>query len=755
MEAGTEAESNADTKQSGAARGLIVTLTYIDHNRYQGWDGRDGCEGCGIDGARMAEILNLEGFEITSLHDSRATRDAVLGALRDAAAQSVDGDTFLFFIAAHGLQRLDQNGDEEPEYAGRPGYDETLVCFDGEIVDDELDEIWKRFSAGVVIYMISDTCNSGTNHRELVRQGKDPKPLLGIGAAAGNEMKARLLHLGGCRDGSVSYGFSDGGDFTTSLASSWNGGFGAQTWEALYSESKQSLSHQLPALNTYGPGAAELRRARPFSHFSAYPLPDVTAGEGTGKLRLAETREDSLEAGELTPYSLIPDGGAGDPQLPISEAEARKGTRWLMTNFGDELRMAADGTPFGPDLLCAIACQETAFFWLPLLEELERRPYYQQHPAELAATVAARCVLDAGGDLAGSARSAFPPDTPAFRERFGEDFTDSLIDETNLTRVLCGYAPQQWIYKSYGIFPVDLEHVLENEDFFRERQWYDFSASLDRCMERLNQNHNNGNLWETVGSFKGSGPRAEQYRDNVKQFQPWTADEIKRIAADSGTGRGLLRRTTSTTRRRGRIIPRQAPRLSQSDLAVKLAPYQIDRATHPLVIVGIRGYYPDMGKRGVNDRGIYDDAIFIDSPHGFKGYNGNTDPSSFRPGHGTDASKGMAMLKPGLYFCYKFDTYQPPGGRGYPAICQRLGNITVIRDGNPPYEHTDPNLGINIHCGGYHNTSSEGCQTLHPRQWSAFYQLAKRLAKRYHGNKWNLAPIPYVLIDESASPGMT
>jgi lysozyme len=76
----------------------------------------------------------------------------------------------------------------------------------------------------------------------------------------------------------------------------------------------------------------------------------------------------------------------------------------------------------------------------------------------------------------------------------------------------------------------------------------------------------------------------------------------------------------------------------------------------------------------------------------------------------------------------------------------------VIRDGNPPYEHTGLDFGINIHKGGYQGTSSEGCQTIHPDQWPGFYALAKDLAQRYHGAQWNAVVIPYALIDESVSP---
>ena len=102
----------------------------------------------------------------------------------------------------------------------------------------------------------------------------------------------------------------------------------------------------------------------------------------------------------------------------------------------------------------------------------------------------------------------------------------------------------------------------------------------------------------------------------------------------------------------------------------------------------------------------------------------------------------MATLKPGAWFVHKFALHK---GK-YMALCQRAGNVTVIRDGNPPYEDTG-SFGINIHRGGYNTTSSEGCQTIHPGQWDSFIQLAEDQAQRYYGSKWKAVIVPYILLD--------
>jgi len=142
--------------------------------------------------------------------------------------------------------------------------------------------------------------------------------------------------------------------------------------------------------------------------------------------------------------------------------------------------------------------------------------------------------------------------------------------------------------------------------------------------------------------------------------------------------------------------------------------YKTDR----MVLVGIRGYFLDsMGKKGANDRGIYDDALFwVDLKTGwFAAWNGNTDPSAYRRGKGSGSKKGMASLNDGVW------RYKPGihnGSVPHPAFRQ-AAPVGVTRDGDPPYQDT-LDTSINIHRGGRSGTSSLGCQTVPPEQWDDF-----------------------------------
>jgi lysozyme len=156
-----------------------------------------------------------------------------------------------------------------------------------------------------------------------------------------------------------------------------------------------------------------------------------------------------------------------------------------------------------------------------------------------------------------------------------------------------------------------------------------------------------------------------------------------------------------------------------------------------LCVLGVRGYYLDtVGKPGVNERGVYDDAIVVRSPSVLAAFNGNTDPSAWR--------KGIATLRPGAY------PYKPGkhgisrAGGGYPAFrpATKGEALPVDRDG---IAQPEPGVAINIHRGGFSGTSSLGCQTIHPSQWDAFHALLTAELKR-SGQREFL----YILVDEVA-----
>lgn len=208
--------------------------------------------------------------------------------------------------------------------------------------------------------------------------------------------------------------------------------------------------------------------------------------------------------------------------LPLNEAAARRAQDWMMRNFGRQIEAAVRGAaPIDAATVCAIACKETAPVWLPWIARLS--------PAE----VLARCVFDGSGDVPGTSRSAFPRNTAAFRARYGDALTEALIAEANATRRLRGYGDQRWLYKGYGIFQYDLQHCETDLAFFKDRLWRSFDECLDRFMREMRTKlaASGGELRDAVRRYNGSGPRAEQYAEQVMFMRGWLADMPAALAA--------------------------------------------------------------------------------------------------------------------------------------------------------------------------------------------------------------------------------
>jgi len=210
------------------------------------------------------------------------------------------------------------------------------------------------------------------------------------------------------------------------------------------------------------------------------------------------------------------------------------------------------------------------------------------------------------------------------------------------------------------------------------------------------------------------------------------------------------------------ILPSSRPRLSRQDFETRIAHLRIDVDQYPLVVAGLRGYFArTLGGTPGNDRGVYDDALVLYAPSlsVYDTFNGNTDPTRVRRGHGqAESTRGMAALSPGVWYAYRFAVHG--GSKPHEAICQRAGQVTVIRDGDPPYAHTGA-FGINIHRGGNLATSSEGCQTLPPSQWDEFIGKAQQCGQQLFGAAWRQRTVAYALVDctdddlQAATPAPT
>lgn len=197
-----------------------------------------------------------------------------------------------------------------------------------------------------------------------------------------------------------------------------------------------------------------------------------------------------------------------------------------------------------------------------------------------------------------------------------------------------------------------------------------------------------------------------------------------------------------------RILPKRRPQASQRTVQriIKRHKKLFPAGEWPVTVLADRGYYMDsMGAPGRNDRGVYDDAIFVTDKDGyFASFNANTDPSSYRSGRATLEAPQVVIYKPG-YHGYN-------SRYGHPAFRQS-SSVVVVRDGGKGNgkalgggrfsDEGRSKFWINNHRGGRSTTSSAGCQTIPPDQWDAYYSTVKMLLNRH-----KVGSFAYLLVED-------
>jgi hypothetical protein len=120
--------------------------------------------GCENDARSMRGLAEAAGFDMqasTMLLSSAATAGAVAAAIRAAAARLHNDDLLFLTYSGHGGQVPDPTS-VEPD-----AKNETWVLYDRQLIDDELNQLWSEFAAGVRIFVLSDSCHSGTVIRDF------------------------------------------------------------------------------------------------------------------------------------------------------------------------------------------------------------------------------------------------------------------------------------------------------------------------------------------------------------------------------------------------------------------------------------------------------------------------------------------------------------------------------------------------------------------------------------------------------------
>ena len=309
----SRAKSAAKEDKANAAAGvakpkalsLHIGLNSVGASAYGGWTGP--LAACDFYANDMTAIAKSRGMRPTVLLTKKATRQAVLDAMRAAAKALKAGDLFFLTYSGHGGQVPDVTG-EEPDKK-----DETWCLYDGQLIDDELYFELSRFAEGVRILVFSDSCHSGTVTREArlvptTTPAQRPKLMpeavamrtyrehqafydklqRDVAASAGgrvvdpdtalanvtvsgrltgvvDKFKAACILVSGCQDNQTSMDGDHNGAFTEQLLHIWNDGKFSGNYANFHARVKARLPPtQSPNLFTLGSAGAFLAQA-PFT----------------------------------------------------------------------------------------------------------------------------------------------------------------------------------------------------------------------------------------------------------------------------------------------------------------------------------------------------------------------------------------------------------------------------------------------------------------------------------------------------------
>jgi metacaspase-1 len=248
---------------------IHIGLNTVDPAHYNGWDGQ--LQACEFDAKDMQRIAEAKGFDSTIMLSKEATAEAVTKAIEKASGELAKGDLLFLTYSGHGGQVPDTNSDETGDTT-----DETWVLYDRQLVDDELFALWSGFEPGVRIFVLSDSCHSGSVTRDLFnalvpqlvekgmvdsqkprtkdlprdvqdatyRANEDLYRQIQSSTQSGDEVEvpASVILISGCQDNQLSLDGDRNGLFTQTLLGVWDDG----KWEGGHRKFWKTIGSRMP-----------------------------------------------------------------------------------------------------------------------------------------------------------------------------------------------------------------------------------------------------------------------------------------------------------------------------------------------------------------------------------------------------------------------------------------------------------------------------------------------------------------------------
>lgn len=276
------------TKRKGYS--LHIGLNSVNPAHYGGWSGP--LKACEADANDMQKIAQSQGYtKITKLLTAQGTRAAVINTLNSYATKLVKGDILFISYSGHGGQVPDYSGEEADNK------DETWCLYDGQMTDDELKIQWNKFAKGVRIFVLSDSCHSGTVTRDAMMATAQNSPYgtpramptevalktyrdnkvkydaiqaavqaSGIQYLLASDVNPNVRLISGCQDNQLSYDGTFNGLFTGNLLKAWNNGAFVGNYAQFHSKIMTFMpSHQSPNHYIIGNTVSGFGQEKPFA----------------------------------------------------------------------------------------------------------------------------------------------------------------------------------------------------------------------------------------------------------------------------------------------------------------------------------------------------------------------------------------------------------------------------------------------------------------------------------------------------------
>jgi hypothetical protein len=155
---------------------------------------------------------------------------------------------------------------------------------------------------------------------------------------------------------------------------------------------------------------------------------------------------------------------------------------WFKRQFRSQIEQALPGTPFDPDMIVAIACQETGYIWAVLRKK--------GLPIDRVIALCVGDTIDFKGPGRGG-RQAFPRNMEALvaapNGQAMFDIARKALED--MAAFIPGYQgavanPKKFCH-GFGVFQRDLQFFKDDPDYFLQRRYESFTDTLAHCLSEL------------------------------------------------------------------------------------------------------------------------------------------------------------------------------------------------------------------------------------------------------------------------------